>query len=445
MFTAYPVDVGGFNDTQGRYSIVAHTADREHRSLSLPYSPGSELPLFLRHGGVSLNFTGYLVEKTCYDNSEHSRVRKYILSFYPEDDTLEVSEPHDPNSGLLQGKFLLRHQVPKPQPRSQRQQQYYHLEDFEIGAELKFYGRTIKLVDCDEPTRAYLREVYGKEMGFPLEIPGDEYSVSRSRMTPSPTGRSYFAPMSTVGRGITEGFFKYDRQTLCFLCCTDDSEKVYGDALHFRLYYYLADDTMEITPHFVSRDGRDHVQKYLKRCRIPKQGHKTVTVHQVIPEDADESRYWHWEDLAVGKAITILGSTFTLLDADTFTRNFYAENSIELSQPVQATEREFPTVKRSIPPYNGFGSEEDSLQTCTGKLVSCAPHKDGLKAKVYAGVILRYSAKLTFDKVAHSCELRREVTPSCRQQIRAGGSSFKSISKMIPCRYASHPVATLAS
>ena len=62
--------------------------------------------------------------------------------------------------------------------------------------------------------------------------------------------------------------------------------------------------------------------------------------------------------------------------------------AIPLDAPV------YPTLKNNIPPHDGFGSEEDSLQTCTGSLVPTAPKKDGIKLRNFQGMILRFFAKL---------------------------------------------------
>ncbi|RYG67673.1 hypothetical protein EON64_06920 [archaeon] len=56
-------------------------------------------------------------------------------------------------------------------------------------------------------------------------------------------------------------------------------------------------------------------------------------------------------------------------------------------------------VTNEIPPYNGFGSEEDSLQTCKASLIPTAPMKDGMKAKLFQGMILRYKATMHNPKV----------------------------------------------
>lgn len=83
-----------------------------------------------------------------------------------------------------------------------------------------------------------------------------------------------------------------------------------------------------------------------------------------------------------------------LIDADEFTRSFYTSKSGDLLPPIELEQPVYPTVKSEIPPYNGFGSEEDSLQTCKPSLIPTAPMKDGQKMNLFQGMILRYKAKL---------------------------------------------------
>jgi hypothetical protein len=83
-----------------------------------------------------------------------------------------------------------------------------------------------------------------------------------------------------------------------------------------------------------------------------------------------------------------------LVDADAFTRHFYDSQHITLHAPIDLEVPVYPRIKSEIPPYNGFGSEEDSLQTCKPSLIPTAPMKDGMKMNLYQGMILRYKAKL---------------------------------------------------
>lgn len=48
---------------------------------------------------------------------------------------------------------------------------------------------------------------------------------------------------------------------------------------------------------------------------------------------------------------------------------------------------------QEVPPYNGYGSLEDSLQNCLA-LIPKRPKKDVLKMLENSNMVLRYSAKL---------------------------------------------------
>jgi hypothetical protein len=84
---------------------------------------------------------------------------------------------------------------------------------------------------------------------------------------------------------------------------------------------------------------------------------------------------------------------------DAFTRQYYASNGIHLKDDMvlQNAEKKVE-VKRVIPPYNGFGTEEDSLRSCTGGLNPPPPKKDLQKMRDKSGVILRFNAQLVSNK-----------------------------------------------
>ena len=56
----------------------------------------------------------YFQEPVVENPSENFRVRKCTVYYYLDDDTLHINEKKIENSGLTQGVFLKRHQVPKP-------------------------------------------------------------------------------------------------------------------------------------------------------------------------------------------------------------------------------------------------------------------------------------------------------------------------------------------
>ncbi len=59
-------------------------------------------------------------------------------------------------------------------------------------------------------------------------------------------------------------------QVLRFHCYWDDRLALYGDMRLFTLYYYLADDSIEVVEVLPWNCGRDPVPHMLRRMRLPK-------------------------------------------------------------------------------------------------------------------------------------------------------------------------------
>lgn len=81
------------------------------------------------------------------DKNENFRIRKCVIYYYLEDDTLHILEPKIENSGIPQGVFLKRHKVKHPQEGWD-----YNWRDLSIGQEVEIYGRVFKIIDADEFT-----------------------------------------------------------------------------------------------------------------------------------------------------------------------------------------------------------------------------------------------------------------------------------------------------
>ena len=75
---------------------------------------------------------------------ENHRLRKCQFYYYLEDDTIQISEPKESNSGLTQGSFVKRQRIP-----SQKYGKFYNLEDLVVGSDIKVFGRTFHFYDCD--------------------------------------------------------------------------------------------------------------------------------------------------------------------------------------------------------------------------------------------------------------------------------------------------------
>lgn len=80
-----------------------------------------------------------------------------------------------PNSGTI----IRRHRIAKPEPESD---QYYTVDDFNVGKNFTAYGKTFRLVACDPFTANFLRKL-GVRLGEPEPIPDDPYSVHRKAVS----------------------------------------------------------------------------------------------------------------------------------------------------------------------------------------------------------------------------------------------------------------------
>lgn len=94
-----------------------------------------------------LSFFGYFQEPVVESAIENFRVRKVVVHYYLDDDTLHINEKRIDNSGIPQGTFLKRHKVPKEEGG------HYTWKDLNLGMDLPVYGRVFRIVDCDEFTR----------------------------------------------------------------------------------------------------------------------------------------------------------------------------------------------------------------------------------------------------------------------------------------------------
>jgi hypothetical protein len=66
----------------------------------------SSAPAWLAYDRHCLRFDAYVQEAVHERPGESYRVRYCQLFFYPQDGTLQVTEKHQPNSGMLHGEKL---------------------------------------------------------------------------------------------------------------------------------------------------------------------------------------------------------------------------------------------------------------------------------------------------------------------------------------------------
>ncbi|XP_033003020.1 EF-hand domain-containing family member C2 [Lacerta agilis] len=356
-----------------------------------PRGVGCDAPSWVAFDKQVLSFDAYFDEEVPDKNQELYRIRHCKIYFYLEDDTIQVVEPQVKNSGIPQGTILRRHRVPLPPP---NEDQFYTIDNFNIDTDLIFYGRRYRIIDCDQFTKNFLRKM-GVRLNCPVNCPDDPYTKERQKLIDS------MKPLRPYERFDTlQQFLEHDGHVLRFYGVWDDTESMFGDVREVVLHYFLADDTIEIKEVIPLNSGRDAVPLFLNRKKLPKYGpiglyqpgtitdrtvlnvfgglvgnkgryildnRKTGAVHQEFYKDSD---------LSIGSVINVWGRKIVLCDCDEFTKEYYrTKYGVKDFTPIPYKAPPPPKVERKFPPYHGFGSEEDSLCSCSG-LLPKPPQKD---------------------------------------------------------------------
>ncbi|XP_034042598.1 EF-hand domain-containing family member C2 [Thalassophryne amazonica] len=386
---------------------------KKPKCFVFPKGHGSVLPSWVAFDKQALCFDAYFQETVTQAQQETYRIRKCKIFFYLEDDTIQVVEAKNKNSGIPQGTLIHRRRIPLPPPNDN---QFYNVYNFNISQQMVLYSRTFTLTNCDAFTRNFLTKL-GVRLNDPTAVPDDPYSTLRAEMEKN------MKPLRPYERHDTlKQFLDHDHSVLRFYCFWDDTDSASGDLRELILYYFLADDTIEICEVFSPNSGRYAVPKFLRRCKLPKHlstaakqpGETTErTVLNVLTSRSQGNCYIldslrtgavHEEfyrdcDLKIGGEVNVCGRRVILCDCDQFTKNYYrSKYGIEDFTPVQYKMAPAPEPPKPVPPYTGFGSEEDSLCSCKS-LLPKQPKKDfrKLMEKDRCGLqsnVLQFRAKM---------------------------------------------------
>jgi hypothetical protein len=268
---------------------------------------------FMRYGSQALKF------RCIWDNTKHlyGDVLEYSLAYYLNDDTIEINSI--PAKEQSRQKLLKRSKLPKDfhihltlgeRPSSDA---FFHWTDIYIGFELEVYARYLKVIDADEPTRAFYSN-HGFDLGSPIIQPTPEVRVY-THQVPPPTGfgseedslRSVAGPLMP---GPPPAKKHGENATLTFLAgllsgSVNDKER------RFVISFYVADDTMSVSepprPNSGFAGGT-----FLSRRAIKKCSGEPLTVH----------------DLYVGCRLRVLMHEFLLLGASEGTYRWMEEKGL---------------------------------------------------------------------------------------------------------------------
>ncbi|KAF6719515.1 EF-hand domain-containing family member C2 [Oryzias melastigma] len=372
-----------------------------------PRTEGTHVPSWLAFDKQVLCFEAYFREDEPY------QIRKCKIYFYPEDDTIKVVEPVCKNSGMPQGTLIHRHRIPLPPPNDD---QFYQVFHFNINQQVVLYCRTFTLTDCDPFTRRFLTRL-GVRLNNPAPLPDDLYSRQREQVN-----RHASTPLHPYEKSNKlRQFLDHDHQVLRFYCFWNDQEDPSAEPRELVLHYFLLDDTIQI--HEVTsstKAGRKSAAKFLQRRKLPKNppaqveqlgGDTESILLNVLTSDGLGNRFMADRlqtgavkqdfykdcDLRIGGEVNVWGRRVIIADCDEFTKQYYRSRyGMEDFTPVQYKMPPTPKPAKTLPPYNGFGSEEDSLSSCYGIQLR-RPKKNLQTFLEKDSIVLTFQAKMMSD------------------------------------------------
>ncbi|ETN65018.1 EF-hand domain-containing family member C2 [Anopheles darlingi] len=396
----------------GKPLLETDSPEYELPSLYPPrYAPSR--PSWLEYDRQVLCFYGYFQEALTEVDRLPYQVRKVRILYYLEDDTMQVSEPRTLNSGIPQGCLVTRQRIPRPPPYDGA---FTSLLDLNINHTVQLFDRVYTITGCDEFTRRFLNRL-GVSVPAAIDQPVDPATELRKQQDSAKLAKLPAYKIDTLGK-----FLQYDRKVLRFNGLWDDRASVFGDLHQLEVLYHLSDDTMEIKEKMPVNSGRDSNGMFLRRGRLPRHfdqlptmGASTpVTVLNVIGGGLRGGRYltdcvgigktdgdyYSDADLRIGASINVYGRRVLLTSCDPFTERYYRElYGLEDFTPLHgydASREQFVPYRRTereLPPYNGWGSHEDSEGNCLS-LEPKQPKIDFRKFVGYDRCSLRFGAQM---------------------------------------------------
>lgn len=348
-------------------------------------------PPWLKYDRKVLCFYGYFQESVVENRNENYRIRKCMIYYYLNDDTIYITEMRQENSGIPQGVFLKRQKI----PRKVNTTDYYTYKDFNLAVNMNFYERIFRIVDADEFTKKFFYDL-GIRLNQPEELPTDSFEYLKSIKEikiPPPDTKEYkeYFEVKLGGGHPNGGLRKYidnDRKVLSFDIIWDDRAPE-GGLNFYTLNYFLSDDTVEVKEKIRVNSGKDPFPMLLRRGKLSKA--PAITAYPGMAQKKEE--YYRPQDLICGKPIVILNRECMICDCDEFTRQWYKTNLNVDQFPIELKGEKPKKYWQPIPPYNNFGSEEDSLGS-VHSLQPKPPKKDYIKMFTSDQFILRFECRL---------------------------------------------------
>jgi hypothetical protein len=329
---------------------------------------------------------------------EDQRVRLLNIKLYLVDNTMEISEPRQANSGLPQGCFLKRTTV-----RNAETGKSYTANDLRIGQEILIHSKVFYMYGCDGFTREWYEN---NENPQPENMEGPQILNRVQYQAKQWAGKVMFPAKTFMEAALgkhmhdskgMEKFLKYDQESLRFALQWDNTDQLFGDVLVFTMQYFIANDTVTIIQSRVKNSGREFFPRLLNRERLLKNPSEYLELYKrEVGHHHGPGEIWKWDEFRVGMTLNVFGRKMTITAIDPKTRAFYKANGIE--QPADSFLFGINTQRPELqpPPYTGYGDKEDSDLNWK-RLIPKQPKKDYNRFIGKDGQVLRYTAKLKTD------------------------------------------------
>lgn len=341
-------------------------------------------PSWLEKDKQVLRFRLFSEEEIQKPTKELYRVRKFTLHFFLADSKIEIFEDKEENSGIVQGCYLKKILLKKGN------NEIFCENDFRVGEPITLLGRKFFCYSCDEFTRHFY-QVNNIELKPNSQYPIDDYhkQMKERKKFEVKAKQIQLKEAKLAKRQDTlKQFLDNNGKVLRFFCVWNDNRQ-YGLISKYELHYFLSDDTIEIRNVDCGKDGKETFPLLLKRQKLVKN-----------INDNNDGHYYA-QDLMCGQFIDVLTRKMLLETCDNFTKEFY-DSEFQIKQPTVLIPKESLNKRRqmmkSLPPYNGFGSEKDSLANCLHLIPK--PVKQDLKRFLKnRGKKLQFVAKFKEPKV----------------------------------------------
>ncbi|GMH37490.1 hypothetical protein BSKO_05363 [Bryopsis sp. KO-2023] len=256
--------------------------------------------------------------------------RPYVLHYFLEDDTGELLETNEANSGrdpfpvfLKRGPLLKEHHMFMSVTNRTHKDQCYSPDDFRIGARVQIQNRNFFIFDCDDFTRQWYRSIYhvDEEELRPLDIAEDITPFAQPALPPhngygllEDTKQNCTSLLPKPPKKDFHKLMNKDNIILRFSARMVETERfklsVADRDRKFIVSYFMADDTISVYEPPVRNCGIIG-GKFLERSRIFK------------PKVEEAYMYF---DLFVGGVVDIHHRGFELLEADEYTYTYMENN-----------------------------------------------------------------------------------------------------------------------